>query len=61
LLAFVLVYCTTWLILKIEGFLQQQAVRHAWTLGTAKLVTIIALRIATFFDCKLPAISERRW
>ena len=39
----------TWLVLKTEGALQRQAVRHAWRFGAATLVAIAAVSLATPF------------
>ena len=39
----------TWLVLKTEGALQAQAVRHAWRFGIATLVAILAVSLATPF------------
>lgn len=39
----------TWLILKTEGELQRQAVRHAWRFGAATLTAIVAVSLVTPF------------
>ncbi|GAC1419188.1 MAG: cytochrome d ubiquinol oxidase subunit II [Burkholderiaceae bacterium] len=39
----------TWLVLKAEGDLQAQAVRHAWRFGIATLAAIVAVSLATPF------------
>ncbi len=39
----------TWLVLKTEGDLQAQAVRHAWRFGIATLIAIVAVSLATPF------------
>lgn len=48
----------TWLVLKTEGALQQQAQRQAWNFGAATLAAIIAVSIATPF---LGANYYERW
>ncbi|GAA4027201.1 cytochrome d ubiquinol oxidase subunit II [Actimicrobium antarcticum] len=40
---------STWLILKTEGALQQQAVRHAWRLGAITLLAVIVVSLVTPF------------
>ncbi|MBZ8142470.1 cytochrome d ubiquinol oxidase subunit II [Rubrivivax gelatinosus] len=48
----VVAYCllgATWLVMKAEGALQQQARRLAWGLGAATLVAIVAVSAATPF------------